>query len=162
MTEYRYIHNSSGRLVRVDALGRPAPKASPSEQEPAFRNVVEFDGTAVLPVWTPPPPGEPKFSNIRIAGLHVNSECVTAGACVLCSPKPVRRFCACGQELFGKFLADPAPEVACGDCIGTWDPLRGVDIQGQRRDAPSLDQRIRAAQPETEEHAWESTHWSWP
>ncbi len=63
---------------------------------------------------------------------------------------PARRFCACGQELLGKRFES----AFCGDCYGGWKLNDPRSIGEQRRTAPSLDARIRAAQPEAEECAW--------
>ncbi len=79
--------------------------------------------------------------------------------CALCagtgetrsSPIPARRFCACGQELWS---TEQRAGGLCGDC--------GNRIVGQRPKTIPLDARIRAAQPETEEHAFERPGYSWP
>ncbi len=54
-----------------------------------------------------------------------------------------RRFCACGQELMGERLKFAYLSPTCGDCAAG------------KTYGDSLDARIRAAQPETEEHAFE-------
>ncbi len=62
-----------------------------------------------------------------------------------------RRFCACGQELWS---TEQRAGGMCGDC--------GNRVVGQRPKTIPLDARIRAAQPETEEHAFERPGYSWP
>ncbi len=74
--------------------------------------------------------------------------------------QPTRRFCACGQEAWprgGRVPLDYAGKPLCSDCSG--DEARHL---WDGKTAVPLDSRIRAAQPEPVEHAWESTHWSWP
>ncbi len=64
-------------------------------------------------------------------------------------PQPERRFCACGQELFGWKSA-----VWCGDCH--------AHLENPQLTGDDIDLRIRDAQPETEEHAFDRPGYSWP
>lgn len=68
------------------------------------------------------------------------------------APPSTRRFCACGQEVFGRQIIQDAKHQFCGDC---------TMARGPRESAP-LDSRIRDAQPETDEHAFDRPGFTWP
>jgi hypothetical protein len=65
-----------------------------------------------------------------------------------------RRFCACGQEIYGaeRMNAHGYTMFNCGDCLSFNGP----------RDAEPLDRRIRDAQPEVDEHAFDRPWFTWP
>ncbi len=103
---------------------------------------------------------QPEVPCERVATCHgqmwLCSECADnarhAERCGLYDLGHPRRFCACGQELMGKRFES----ALCGDCFGGWQLTDPRSIGEQRRTAPSLDDRIRAAQPEVTEHAWQT------
>lgn len=105
---------------------------------------------------------EPVEKSEPVTCARCNNPCdpgdlYTDGYRVLCSgacqtgeqPKPERRFCACGQELFGWKSA-----VWCGDCH--------AHLENPRLTGDDLDRRIRDAQPEVIECAFDRPGYSWP
>lgn len=68
------------------------------------------------------------------------------------APPSTRRFCACGQEVFGRQIIQDAKHQFCGDC---------TEARGPRESAP-LDRRIREAQHEPDDVAWMTPATEWP